>query len=128
MPAGKSTSARVRERASLIRSAAPYSNKMSVHVSACCGKPIKATEHLVFAVPKARYRACACDVGVHTVGRNFGYGNVAHDSTKRLQGAGFGVEAHTHTLFIGNILGGKSRQLHRRPPRSKFATSRNPAR
>ncbi len=102
--------------------------RTTVHVSACCGKPIKATEHLVFAVPKARYRACACDVGVHTVGRNFGYGNVAHDSTKRLQGAGFGVEAHTHTLFIGNILGGKSRQLHRRPPRSKFATSRNPAR
>src|SRR5690242_7914875 len=99
-----------------------------VHMSSCYSKPIKAAEHLVFAVPKARYRAYASNIGVHAVGRNLGHGNVAHDSTKRLQGAGLSVEAHAHALLIGNILGGKSRQLHRRPPKSKFATSRSPAR
>src|SRR5580704_1619855 len=105
-----------------------FRKRRPVHVSSCCSKPIKAAEHLVFAMPEARYRAYASNIGVHAVGRNLSHGNIAHDSTKRLQGAGLGVEAHTHALLVGNILGGKSRQLHRRPPRSKFATSRNPAR
>ena len=97
-------------------------------VSASHCKTIEATEHLVFAVPKARDWACAGEVGVYTVSRNIGYGDVAHGSTKRSQGAGFGVKPHAHSLFIRNVVGGERRQVHRRPPRSKFATSRNPTR
>src|SRR5580704_4064592 len=97
-------------------------------ISACHGKTIEAPEYPVLAVPETRDGPRACDVGVHTVGCNVGYGDVAHGSTKRLQGAGFSVESHTHSLFMVNVMGGERRQCHSRPPRSKFATSRNPTR
>src|SRR5215831_1664847 len=83
-----------------------------VSVSTCHRKPIEAAEHLVLTVPKASYRACTSEIGVYTISRDFGENGVGHGSTKGPQRAGLGVEPHTHTLFIGNVLGGNRGQFH----------------
>src|SRR5438067_64299 len=95
-------------------------------VSSCHRKTVEAAEHFVFAVPEARDGTGPSDVGLHAIGCNLGYGDVSHGSTKRPQSTSLGVESHAHRLFVGDVLGSESGQFHRRPRRSKFATSRNP--
>src|SRR5260370_40026117 len=97
------------------------------HISTCEGETIKAKEHLVLTMPERWHRSGAGYISIHPIALDLCNCDIAHRSTKRLQGAFFCAEAHAHRLFVCDILGGKLRQFLRRPPSSKFATSCNPA-
>src|SRR6266446_6642115 len=86
-----------------------------VDISTCEGETIKAKEHLVLTVPEPCHRSGASDISKHPIGLDLCNCDIAHRSTKRLQGAFFCAEAHAHRLFVCNILGRKLGQFHKRP-------------
>ena len=76
-----------------------------VRVSPANRETIESAERFVFAMPEARDRSTASDVGVHTICLDVGHRQISYSSAERPQGTRFGVKTHAHRLLVRYILG-----------------------
>src|SRR5215472_11081959 len=76
-----------------------------VRVSPANRETIESAERFVFAMPEARDRSAASDVGVHTICLDVGHRHISYSSAERPQCTRFGVKTHAHRLLVRDILG-----------------------
>src|SRR5260370_31483620 len=63
---------------------------------------VKTDQHMMLRVPETRHRAHTSYKSKYGNGSNVGNRDVSHRTTKRLEGALFRAEPHTHRLLVGN--------------------------
>ena len=93
----------------------------------CDREPIEAGQDFILAMPEACDRSTTGQEIVDDIRLQLIDINITDLSRKRFQDTRFCAETHAHGLLIGDILSGHFVQLHTRPPKSKSATCRSPA-
>src|SRR5208283_1767178 len=91
------------------------------------GKTIKPAQSPPLAHPIGCHRTSAIQIGSHGRRTDLAKGYLSHDMAKTSENPPFRAKAKPQRLLEGDVLLDQGAQLHSKPPRSKAATARNPA-
>ena len=91
------------------------------------GKTIKPAQGSPLAHPIRRHRTMAIQIGSHGRRTDLAQADLSHGLAKTFQDPRFSSKAKAQRLLEGDVLLDNLAQLHSKPPRSKAATVRSPA-
>src|ERR1035441_8544078 len=91
------------------------------------GKTIESAQGSPLAHPIRRHRTMTIQIGAHGRRTDLAQAGLAHGLAKTFQDPRFSVKAKPQRLLEGDVLLDNLAQLHSKPPRSKAATVRSPA-